>query len=53
MSHIALNIVRHFLGQLARLDAPLARRLGHFQAMLVGAGLEADVAALRAAGSGR
>ena len=38
---------RHFLGKLGRLDAPLARRLGHFQAMLVGAGQEEDVAAHR------
>ena len=36
---------RHFLGEAGRLDALLARRLGHLEAMLVGAGQEEDVAA--------
>ena len=44
-SSIALNDARHFLGEAGRRDALLARRLGHFEAVLVGAGQEEDVAA--------
>ena len=43
-----LEKTRHFVRKCARLDAFAARCLRHFQPMLVGAGLEADVAALRA-----
>ena len=43
-----LEKARHLVRERARLDAFAARRLGHLQAMLVGAGLEAHVAALLA-----
>ena len=39
------EIAGHFLGERGGLDALLARRLGHLEAMLVGAGQEEDVAA--------
>ena len=40
-----LEIAGHFIGQRARLDAPAACCLRHFQPMFVGAGLKEDVAA--------
>ena len=43
-----LEKTRHFVGKCARLDAFAARCLRHLQAVLVGAGLEAHVAALAA-----
>ncbi len=40
-----LEVGRHFFGKLGRRYVPRTRRLGHLQAMLVGAGLEENVAA--------
>ena len=40
-----MEMARHFVRELARRDAARPRRLGHLQPVLVGAGLEQDIAA--------
>jgi hypothetical protein len=39
------EMLRHFIAKRARCDAKVARLLGHLQAMFVGSGLEAHLAA--------
>ncbi len=48
-----LERARHFLSEDGWLDAAIPGGLGHFQAMLVGAGEEEDLAALEALETGK